>query len=787
MKTRFHRCLSAEALECRNAPAILVNPTTVTYVDVDDDLVTIKSTKGSFELADFVFLPLGGGRELLQRVELANKFEFHGAAITVTSTPSGGDGFVNVGRVNADEIDLAGLTIDGDLGRVSAGDNIHKTTGLGLLKARSIGALGVATQEPGGTLVTAVVGRLGRLDVTTNVVNAEIDVTGGQYGTVGSVTIGGTMSGNATADSGSVLASGNIGPVKIGVDLLGGPVGGTNSGRIGSNGSIASVRIGGSIVGGGDTGGGAISADGKLGPVFVGGSVLGGDGASSGSIETNLGGNIAGVTIVGSLTGGNGVNSGKISINSGGNLGPVRIGNAAALSGITGGAGTDSGSIGVQGGGNIASVTVIGDVIGSSGTNSASIRIVDAGNIGPVKITGALAGFSGPGSGSIQIQHNGSIASVTIGAGIHGNTGDESGSIQTDAIGNIGPVKIGTGLVGVGPESGLIRAMEGSIASVIVGDSVDGGSGLRSGSIIAGRDIGSVTIVGGGGDLEGGLGDESGSIISRNGDIGSVRVNGSMECANGDVISSCTIQAIRGTLRNVFIGGDVFGGSTAALESATNTGYIAGQNIGSVFIGGSILGGANSGGTLINSGAIRAAHQLKSVSIVGDVFGTATNDVIISGRGQLNPTATADVAIGTVKIGGDTAFLSILAGYTQFGTPVNPDAQIGSVSVAGNWEDGDIAAGVVSGDAFFGNAADASISGGLIVDTAIVSRIGSIVIGGTVNGTSGGVDSFGFVAEHVVSVKIGGVAIALTPGARNDLAAVSAGAMTGDVFILEVL
>jgi hypothetical protein len=109
------------------------------------------------------------------------------------------------------------------------------------------------------------------------------------------------------------------------------------------------------------------------------------------------------------------------------------------------------------------------------------------------------------------------------------------------------------------------------------------------------------------------------------------------------------------------------------------------------------------------------------------------------------------------------------------------------VTVGGNWLEGDIAAGVVSGDAFFGNLLDAIITGVGIVDTATVSRIGSINIGGTVNGTGGAGDSFGFVAEHVVSVKIGGVAIALTPGANNDLGSVSAGAGTGDVFVLEVV
>ena len=42
------RLAAAEPLESRIAPATLVNPTTVTYTDVDFDLVTIKSSKGTF-------------------------------------------------------------------------------------------------------------------------------------------------------------------------------------------------------------------------------------------------------------------------------------------------------------------------------------------------------------------------------------------------------------------------------------------------------------------------------------------------------------------------------------------------------------------------------------------------------------------------------------------------------------------------------------------------------------------------------------------------------------------
>ena len=44
-----------EPLEARIAPAVLLNPTTVAYKDMDGDLVTVKTTKGAFAKGDFTF------------------------------------------------------------------------------------------------------------------------------------------------------------------------------------------------------------------------------------------------------------------------------------------------------------------------------------------------------------------------------------------------------------------------------------------------------------------------------------------------------------------------------------------------------------------------------------------------------------------------------------------------------------------------------------------------------------------------------------------------------------
>jgi hypothetical protein len=160
--------------------------------------------------------------------------------------------------------------------------------------------------------------------------------------------------------------------------------------------------------------------------------------------------------------------------------------------------------------------------------------------------------------------------------------------------------------------------------------------------------------------------------------------------------------------------------------------------------------------------------------------------VVISARGGTAPKPPADVAIGSVVVKGNASFTNILAGYPIFDTPQNPDAQIGAVKVTGNWTAGNIVPGVAPGvDNIFGTDGDISIP--TSDDTAIISKIASIIIGGTVNGTAASGDGFGFVAEHIVSVKICGVTIALDARPSNDTTPVSVGAATGDVNVLEVL
>jgi hypothetical protein len=410
----------------------------------------------------------------------------------------------------------------------------------------------------------------------------------------------------------------------------------------------------------------------------------------------------------------------------------------------------------------------------------------DAGNIGPVKIFGTMVGSAGQGSGSILIADNGSIASVTITGALIGSAGVDSGSIQTSDVGNVGPVRIGTAMIGsAGASSGSIQAPRGAISSVTIGGPLIGSAGDLSGMIRATRDVGPVKLVGDGSSLLGGTGHQSGSIISTNGDLVSVSIGGSLVGGSGVTIDSGTLQAMKGTIRSVVINKDFVGGSTAVGEIGLRTGAILAQDIATVKIGGNATSGSNGGLLLINSGVIASGNSIKSVVIAGNAVGSATNRFSIQARGQLAPVGAVDLAIGSVSIGGVAQFVEILGGFA-FDSAANPDAQIGTVRVGSDWIASNIATGVNRGDAFYGNLGDASFPLPE-ADTAIISRIGSIIIAGNVFGTPALGDTFGFVAESVGSVKINGSLVVLTPGPSTDILPVSVGASTGDVNVLEVI
>ena len=117
--------VAMEVLEPRIAPAALV-----VFTDVDGDKVTIKTTKGTTPQLEAIlkFTPAGLGNHL-DLINLAlNPVAFDGTSLSIVSEKiGGGDGLVNVGRINALKtsstgwVKLGKVLVDGDIHEIDAG------------------------------------------------------------------------------------------------------------------------------------------------------------------------------------------------------------------------------------------------------------------------------------------------------------------------------------------------------------------------------------------------------------------------------------------------------------------------------------------------------------------------------------------------------------------------------------------------------------------------------------------------------------------------------------------
>lgn len=443
MLRRRKTTLRVQELERRDAPATLIGLNKVTYQDIDGDNVTVtlsKTVLTSVAVANAVFKFDAGTindpgdnstKQQLQMIDLtalADPSSASGTMITVTAVRSpatGGDGFAAVGEIVATNIDLGTVKIDGDLGRIAAGDTTTTTQGLKSLTTHSVGLFGTSTGAP--SLYTEIQGSVGFLKVQADVREAYINVLGGSDGKLGSVFIGGSLIGGAATSSGAILAEVSIGPVTIRGNLMG--AGGTNSGYLWAKQKIESVNIGGSVQGGTGVASARITCyPGTIGTVRIKGNLTGGAGIASGDVSTPsfVAGTIARVTVGGSVTGGAGVFSGRIW--SASRMGTVTIGGN-----LTGGGEFHSGSVDAQGG--VSRVRVGGNVQG--GTGDFSGVILSDKEAGTITIGGDLIGGSATGtddltgSGWVAAEH---IDHLTIGGSVIAGTDDTSGTFWNNGV-----------------------------------------------------------------------------------------------------------------------------------------------------------------------------------------------------------------------------------------------------------------------------------------------------------------------------------------------------------------
>src|SRR5205085_7389524 len=130
----------------------------------------------------------------------------------------------------------------------------------------------------------------------------------------------------------------------------------------------------------------------------------------------------------------------------------------------------------------------------------------------------------------------------------------------------------------------------------------------------------------------------------------------------------------------------LIGGSAGGSTSLGESGFIRARRLANMTIGGSLIAGVGATtGEFVNNGAVCVENDIGAVLIGGSMLGNATNPALISARGQVTPSATADVAIGSVRVLGSVEYGFIRAGFDLDGYAMNADAQIGAVTVGGDW------------------------------------------------------------------------------------------------------
>jgi hypothetical protein len=717
---------------------------------------------------------------------------------------------------------LGKVTIDGDLGQIDAGGPDF-AVGLKELKVHSLGAVagtqGAVTGAP--AIESKIFGAIGKITVETDIKNANIYATNATglkvkaFGKIGDVTVGGALIGNtpiagSSDNTGLIRSDSSIGKVRIGSGEAGDGIiggGGTNSGSIIAGTKLTSVFVDGSILGGDGSNSGSVFSSGSIGSVTVEGdvriaeTVLQGGGPQAASIVS--GGQTGKVIIAGDLLGGVGNSSGWVS--AGGDLKSVQIGGDVVGSGPLSGGIQSEGKLGkvviegsvlggnaffsgfVQGDLGIKSVSIAGDLKGNpDSTAERTGVIVSGGSIDKVTIAGSVIGGDGRGSGAIQaaLSGQGTLGSVVISKQVIGGDGDSSGLIASDD--RLDSVIVnGAGVTtalqgGAGRFSGSIYS-GGLASSVKLTGDVLGGIGENSGTIHATGLLANVSISG---DLKGGVGPGSGSIQSHDdflgtigGDMGKITVDGKLLAGTG--AKSGAIYA-DGNAKTITLGGidsGEFATGSAGAGSAsifTGQGMVNAGDVGAINVLGAMDGRSGDHTLLeirgsldtlsvrsgIANGEIHVGDRLGEVKVGVEGRNPVTaniSNVLLTAGGVAPVSAKAAVSIASIFVNGDVVDSQILAGYDVDGLATNADAQIGKVTVTGDWTASSLVAGIAAVNGQFGDTDDAAIAGG---DSAIVSRIANVLIGGSVTGTDDPTtDSYGFVAQQIGTFRVGNLTI----------------------------
>jgi hypothetical protein len=395
----------------------IVNDRVATYTESDGDLVTVKVSKGKLTTALFSAAPgLVPGGVRLQRLELTDP-QFDGATLSITAkrqelTPGAGlsgNGLVEFGFIDARGIDLASVTVAGDLARLSAGDAARADGSVALVKTRTYGAALPSSLPTNASLLSEFLGGIKTFQVAGDFRGASVSVP-------------------TTAFTPEDLRHARIGKLQIG-----GHVSGTDldrSGQIVIEGGVGSATIGGNVYGAAGAGSALLSFRGSSGVITIRGSVIGGEGNNSGVIAIDT---ATRLLVAGSVIGSDGINTGGLLVQT--LVGDLRIGGN-----LVGGDGSSSGFL--HGNGHIKSLQLRGDLIGSRSPDAGSGGVINVGGpLDSVVIGGSVFGGTNPFGISAQISSSSNIGRLTVNGSL---VGSEAGPVLISAQGL--PIKPATGV-----------------------------------------------------------------------------------------------------------------------------------------------------------------------------------------------------------------------------------------------------------------------------------------------------------------------------------------------------
>lgn len=761
---------------------------TATFTDVDGDKVKVTTTAGQFSAADFTFVSAGDNRQALQKLVLGAGFKGANISIVATATADGGNGFVNLGFLEATGVDLGSVTVDGDLGQIKAGTvgGDASVPGAKALTVQSLGLFNTAM------VLSSIEGALPKLTIKGDM-RASLELNGATDGKLGTAVIGGNITSSSTS---MFLRTGaGISSLKIGGDIRNTT---TATVSITTNGAIGSMQVIGSIVGISQGNAVVITSFGQLtapssgrdlalNSLNVGGSVdfmvlRAGDAAvdnadaAIGSIT--VGGNWTG-SIVQAGTGAGG--DGRIGTNDDAKFATMGVRDNPGIISQIGSFTVKGQAFGTLSSGNDM-YGVVAEKIGKATVGGRTFAFVaDSGAILHREAFYAAPTAPGIGNGNpafdFTIREVGSTsATVNFGGTNLVISGDGKTATYTDVDGDLVTITRSVGTFTAGNFNILANATGGgqlldlkvtaapnnAVVNLTVSSKVgpDGGNGfVNIGEIDAtGVVLGNVAIGGDLGRFVGGLG--------VNGKPGTASFTAKSIGALGTSTGATDlISSFEDGVGKISIATDVRG--TLRADGDTTT-------FGTVSIGGSLVNGdliASRGMNAVTiKGSARGAHILSetgalgTISIGGDLVGDGVSTTI-SAFGQLNsPSKGPDLAIKSLDVKGNIDRARIAVGI---GT--NADASIGKIAVGREWIASNARAGVNLGkDNFIATDDDTKTTGSTLRDrNTSFSTISSIIIKGQALGTVAAGDSFGIVAEQIGSAKVGGGSFAFTPGART--------------------